>query len=437
MQYFRFYVSAILTSGIFFAFADTSLADPFTFESPWALRDHRDNTLIGGGIEDYISIGVNRAVIPGTDTFVPGIKATGTNSQTNETFALEACASLCYFSLIPHTPARASGSWTIQGMSGPDSDTVVAPPVGTGPGTNALPFAQNVQIVGNSFTPTVTWTLPPALVNHLNGIQLLNDGNVNRWRIRVNDRRATASFDQRLFTSAGNIPLNTTSFQIPSGIITANGKYRITVLLEGLTPFTRSRVRTDLILGPAALSRPFVFRQREDRTLAGGEIEDNLVFGADLVDTNDVLIQGANVTATNPGTAGSITLEECSGPGARFPFKCYFGDVPYTATIASNSWQIQATSQGLSGVLPKFGTGPGTGPLPFAQNVKVSGNSLTPMITWTLPPALVNHLNGIQLLNDGNVNFWRVRVNPLRPAKPTSASRTQRDILSGAIGIHN
>ncbi len=295
-------------------------------------------------------------------------------------------------------------------MSGSDSDTIVAPPVGTGLGTNALPFAQNVQIVGNSFTPTITWSLPPGVSDGS-----VNDGNVDRWRIRVNDRNATASFDQRLFTSPGNIPLDTTSFPIPAGVITANGKYRVTVLLEGLTPFTRSRVRTDLILGPAALSRPFVFRQHEDRTLAGGGIEDNLVFGADLVDTNDVLIQGANVTATNPGTAGSITLEACSGPGARFPFKCYSADVPYTAAIASNSWQIQATGQGLNGVLPKFGTGPGTGPLPFAQNVKVSENSLTPTVTWTLPPALVNHLNGIQLLNDGNVNFWRVRVSPLNP----------------------
>ena len=121
------------------------------------------------------------------------------------------------------------------------------------------------------------------------------------------------------------------------------------------------------------------------------------------------------MTATNPGAIGTFALEECSGAGARFPFKCYFADVPYTEAVANNTWQIQATDQALNGVLPKLGTGPGTGPLPFAQDVKVSGNELTPTFTWTLPPELVKHLNGSQLLNDGNVNFWGVRVNPLNP----------------------
>ena len=160
MKHCRFHVTATLTVAIFVASIDAPSAAPFTFDEPFNFRDHRDNTLINGGISDFLQFGIDAV---NGNVFVPGIKVTGKNSQTNETFALEACgaSSVCYFSLIPHTPARANGGWQILGMSGVDSGRIFVPAFGTGPGTNALPFAQNVQIIGNNSTPTITWTLPP------------------------------------------------------------------------------------------------------------------------------------------------------------------------------------------------------------------------------------------------------------------------------------
>jgi hypothetical protein len=392
--------AAIVVAVSLFMLAEVSSADPFTFENTFSFRDRRDNRMIGGGFDDFIQFGPSRAVIPGTNTFVPGITVTGTNSVTNETFALEACGnfSQCYFALVPYSFLRAIGSWTINGMSGPDSDQIVTDESGR----RVIPYAENIQILnsGNPLTPIISWDLPSSL------------GLDDRWRIRVINRNATASFNAR-YLDAGGLPSTTTHFRVPAGVITTNGRYLILVMLEESIPFGRSRVAVHHVVGPAALSDPFVYRERRDSIALGGSIEDILVITTELVDTEDAFIRGATIIATNPGMNGTAELEECSGPAARFPYKCYFAEVPFSESAANNTWQIHATNPTLDGILPEYATGPGTEPLPFAQDVKVSGSQFTPTFSWTRPTELVNHLNGSQLLNDGNVYAWRIRVNPL------------------------
>jgi hypothetical protein len=108
-------------------------------------------------------------------------------------------------------------------------------------------------VSGSELTPTFTWTLPPELVNHLNGSKLLNDGNVNFWRVRVNPVNPDGTLGDRVFDSNVSQPqdlqrrlsLDKTEFQVPEGFITEPGRYRVSIMLEGWSPFNRSRTLVD------------------------------------------------------------------------------------------------------------------------------------------------------------------------------------------------
>ena len=71
-----------------------------------------------------------------------------------------------------------------------------------------------------------------------------NDGNIGRLRTRVQNAFGSTVFDSRSDLGL-NLPLNLTSYTIPSGFINQPGTYYAQVLVEGFNPFIRSRTFAD------------------------------------------------------------------------------------------------------------------------------------------------------------------------------------------------
>jgi len=114
--------------------------------------------------------------------------------------------------LEPFDPAL-TGPWTITATNGPDTAGPLFTPSIANP--QLLPLAQNLQVVGTGPTPTVTWSLPD-----LTGLD------VEQLRFRVyND----ANNDVILNTI---IPLGTTSFAIPAGLLFPGVPYIFSVSIE-------------------------------------------------------------------------------------------------------------------------------------------------------------------------------------------------------------
>jgi hypothetical protein len=109
-----------------------------------------------------------------------------------------------------------TGSWQINATDG----TTTAAPVSTRALFNPqiIPLVQNVQIAGAGVTPTLIWTLPD-----------LTAFSVDRVQVRVQD-----AITEVQFFSSGNLPLTTTSFTIPSGVLSVGRPVVFRILLNDL-----------------------------------------------------------------------------------------------------------------------------------------------------------------------------------------------------------
>lgn len=175
------------------------------------------------------------ATVTDLDTGQPaaGASVAVTNSSTGEIFGMDGCSFNCDVSaFISYSDARALGDWTFTASLDGNTVSAVFPALGTGPGNGPMPGVIGLQIQDNDLTPTFSWTNPPEVENGT-----ANDGNVGRFRIRIQDLDGSLVYDQRLTSGV----LDTTSFEIPSGILTEPGRYVGQVLVEGFNPFIRSR----------------------------------------------------------------------------------------------------------------------------------------------------------------------------------------------------
>lgn len=82
-----------------------------------------------------------------------------------------------------------------------------------------LPLVLNLHVVQDGTTPLVAWDLPD-----------LSAFDADRIRVRVTD----ASTDIQIFQSE-NLPVSTTSYMIPDGIVGIGGSYEFRVMLDDLT----------------------------------------------------------------------------------------------------------------------------------------------------------------------------------------------------------
>ena len=102
---------------------------------------------------------------------------------------------------------------------------------------------------------------------------------------------------------------------------------------------------------------------------------DQMIFGITIVDseTGDVP-EGAIVRAKNLVTEQEVVLRR---DGIEF-----YEFVPYTAETASGDWLIEVNSDvgSASAFVPAFGTGPGTGPMPYVGDFALESAGAQPHV---------------------------------------------------------
>ncbi|MDX1430008.1 MAG: hypothetical protein R3282_06955 [Rhodothermales bacterium] len=166
---------------------------------------------------------------------------------------------------------------------------------------------------------------------------------------------------------------------------------------------------------PVNLDSPFIFRDnRGGPAISASGTGDFIQIDVGSLPTS--VPPGTTATAQNLTTGEIFPLVPCLDTRDRCAF---FGLIPYSTDNANADWEVTALNGPDSDTLivGAFGTGPGSGRLPFLENVQAIDTSVTPTFTWDLPVELVEHLesadcpssNGFEL-NDCNVDRLRVRV---------------------------
>lgn len=126
---------------------------------------------------------------------------------------------------------------------------------------------------------------------------------------------------------------------------------------------------------------------------------DQFILGINVVDSDTLTVPaGAIVRAKNLVSEEEFVLPRSGGIG-------YFALIPYTTERATGEWIVEVNSDvgSASALIPAFGTGPGTGQVPFVDDLVVTLAGAQPSFTWTLPSNLHDQ-------NDDNVDRLRARI---------------------------
>jgi len=163
------------------------------------------------------------------------VGSTVTVSNNGTVHAMDGCTFSCdVVAFVPYSNAAAQDDWVFDAERNGITDSVTVAAIGTGPGTGPMPGVDQLQITPDDRTPTFTWSSNQSIKDGT-----ANDGNIGRYRIRVQNLNGGLIFDQRL----NGVPLTLESYtvdvanELPAG----PGCYVGQVLLEGFSPFIRSR----------------------------------------------------------------------------------------------------------------------------------------------------------------------------------------------------
>ena len=179
----------------------------------------------------FFTQGTNFVVSATITDVIPGEAIQLRNLGTDDVFSLSECFFGCsVFTFIPFEENGLElGSWVFEVTLNEAVVDVspIIPPTGSG----MLPGVSSFEITDDSFTPTFSWVTPPSVVDGT-----ANNGNVSRFRMRIQNTDGTLLYDERL-----TVGLGITSFTIPDNVITDPRQYVGQVLIEGGNPFVRSR----------------------------------------------------------------------------------------------------------------------------------------------------------------------------------------------------
>ena len=173
-------------------------AAPVSF-TPYFFRTHIMHS--DRNTENLLAIGAN-SVTPMQNT-----SATATQGAMNVALTTFGASELGV--RLPYNPDQV-GSWTITAINGPDTTTHVTNDVA---GVQALPFVSNINLSGSLLAPILTWVLPVTSVPY------------TRIRIRIQAGGAI------VFTS-NFLPVNTTTYTLPSGVLQLDRDYILRIMLE-------------------------------------------------------------------------------------------------------------------------------------------------------------------------------------------------------------
>jgi hypothetical protein len=146
-----------------------------------------------------------------------------------------------YARVLSYNTARTS-AWTITATNGTDSSQVVTHSIG---GVAELPFVENVALNSSTgiLTPTISWTIPTTATN------------ADAVRIGIYDDVT----NQRIYHGS-NMPITTTSFTVPNGLLSSGGSYAIRVFLDDKDTdgSTLSRSQTFVNFTPVSTIQPVI-----------------------------------------------------------------------------------------------------------------------------------------------------------------------------------
>jgi hypothetical protein len=197
--------------------SDASASD-ITISGQFNFRDNRGPNPVGVVAGDRNLVGATNITPSGAGTTVEATQGAVTLVVPFLPFtALPNSHSTSF----PFDPALV-GAWTITATDAAGPVTALTNPI---PNPEVMPLVTNVQVIGTDVTPTVSWTLPD-----LTGL------GVDRELVRVLDldRTVFGTVKDVIFVSA-NLPVGTTAFTIPNGLLHVGGHYAFDVMVDDFT----------------------------------------------------------------------------------------------------------------------------------------------------------------------------------------------------------
>jgi hypothetical protein len=396
-----------LLTGLLMAVVSTTLLAEIEFSDAYNFRDFRVNTpLTYTQGNDLLLFGIS-VIDSDTGTVPEGAIVRARNLVADEEIVLRRDG-VEYYEFVPYSSERASGEWIIEVNSDVGSASALITAFGIGSGTGAMPVVENFVNTSTGAQPAFTWTLPA-------GISAQNDGNVDRLRFRIRDSNDAKILDDRFDDT-----VTATSYTTPEGIITHNGAFNATAMVEGFEPFNRSRnfvtfVVDDVGVGGEAITLDSVYRARDFRgeNSIGWRSGDRFYVCADAspnINTYVYAEQSGLVLQSYPQLDNPE--EYCSGMAF---------DPNYIG-----SWDIVAWNGENQTIAPSSPLGP-VEKLPLVTSIRIEPDNLTPTIRWNLPEGNNVPYDDLQIgLFDDVTNFRLYRFGPnqdeLFDHLPTSAT---------------
>ncbi|MDJ0945348.1 MAG: hypothetical protein QNJ30_17910 [Kiloniellales bacterium] len=308
-----------------------------------------------------------------------GAIASVRNLETGESFTMLRGGSVRFFRLVPYKTDRAEGTWVVEVSSDVGSAAALLPRFGIGPGTGSIPGVSGLTATSGS-QPTLTWTLPADL-------PLLNDGNIDRIRLRLNDSNSVRILDEAVDDSS----LTTTSATVAPGVITHNGAFVSEVLIEGFAPYDRSIayetfvVEEDLTGGVGVDGNAFLLQDNREENSVRFQAGQRLSVSANLFPSDNTFAY-----AENDGVI--IPLSQVREADRSFEFAASVAVQPSLtdpwSVVLWNGGERRSLSSNNVGILDF---------LPFVREVRMIPDFLTPTFEWELPTGNTVPFDAVQI----------------------------------------
>ena len=175
----------VVSLALFFSYSLDSHSVVLTVDNVSNFRESRLNAPVGFAQGDNLGIDVN-LVGASASTLV-----TASNSVSGDVLMIPHNGGENFFLWVPYSAARAQGEWNVMAVDGVDILNFTIPALGTGIGTGPMPFIDNLIVTNIGPTPTISWAVPAGLPSE-------NDGNVDRFRVRVVGLNGASVLDDRL-----------------------------------------------------------------------------------------------------------------------------------------------------------------------------------------------------------------------------------------------
>jgi hypothetical protein len=228
----------LLLSALLILMCSQVSADPVSLTNQYLFRISTGPNSVNYPTYDTIALGAYAD--PTTGTKVVG-NLGGTGPDVLLTKVGDVVGPNEYSVLLSYNTARTS-PWTITATNGTNSSQLVTHSIS---GVAALPFVENVALSSSTgvLTPTISWTIPTTATN------------ADAVRVGIYDDVT----NQRIYHGTP-MPLATTSFTVPNGLLSTSGSYAIRIFLDDQDVYgaVQSRSQTFVNFTPVATINPVI-----------------------------------------------------------------------------------------------------------------------------------------------------------------------------------